>query len=365
MKAKIISAADIVKEVVRELGFNPDDVTVTSIEVLSSLIRRTAGLLCPCPRQRLLKNILQSLEGIVQNHMGLRDSVDETIDSLVAHGDLVEHDDISREFTRSAIVLNRAPLSFIRRSSGACILLGVAPDGISLLPDFLQEKILYNNFSRVIPADAADDDVSQHLLGLGFVELPYKAWLKCPSPTAPDKYIASIDHYLSSSLANSTSAIEGLRILDPSTTIEYYPDRWVMPKEHTGRFIGRRPQAYGADLWCYVELEYGQPSRFLDLPLPGSRWRGCDEAWQLQAAIDASNRRPQQYEVRDGASGLKILCLFLPMPSWIQRRWALVGTPVPRYQCLTAFRFRTDEIEEEIRFAKEHLWLSERIRNTV
>lgn len=359
MKAKILSANDITKEIVRELGFDPEDVAVTSIEVLSALVRRTAGLLCPCPRKRVLKNVLQSLDGVIPNHEDLKDEVDETIDMLVAHGDLLEHNDITREFTRSEIVLNRAPLSFIKRDSGACVLLGITPDDRPVLPDFLHEKILYNNFSRVIP-DYAAPDVSTHLSGLGFIELPYKAWSKCPVPADPEKHIAAMDSHLMSSLAHSTDVIEGLRILDPSTTVEYYPDRWVTPKEHTGRFIGRRPQAYGAALWCYVELAHGKPRRFLDLPLPGSRWRGCDEAWHLQAAIDASVGRPQQYRVRDGVRDFTILDLLSPVPSWAQRRWVMVGMSVPRYQCLMSFRFRFGEIGEEIRFAKEHLWLSEK-----
>lgn len=363
MRTKLLSAADVARGMIEDLRLDPNILGVTDIEVLSALTRRTAGLLCPCPRKRILKNILQSLDGVVFDPGELRDAIDETIDTLVAHGDLLEHNDVTRESSRNEVVLNRAPMAFVRRDSGACVLLGVTPDDRTVLPDFLHQKIQYNNFNRVIPADAASD-VSKHLAGLGFVELPYKAWSRCPNPVNPDKHIAAMDRHLFSSLGHSTDTIEGLRILDSLTPVEYYPDRWTAPREHTGRFIGRRPQAYGAELWCYVELAHGKPRRFLDLPLPESRWRGCDEAWRLQAAIDAARGNPQKYKVREGAREYKILDLLSPVPSWAQRRWVMVGMPVPRQQCLMSFRFQSGEIMEEIKFGKDHLWLSEKSGST-
>lgn len=360
MKVIVLSSKDIAQDIVRDLGLNPEYVAVTDIEVLSALVRRTAGLLCPCTRKKVLKNVMQSLDGVIPNHGDLRDVVDEIINMLIAHGDLLEHNDIIRDLTRSELILNIAPLAFIKRVSGACVLLGISPDDRPVLPDFLQEKIQYNNFTRVIAAEA-DPDIPKHLLGIGFIELPYKVWVKCPSSSTPDKHIASMHNHLMSSITNATDMIEGLEILDSSTDVEYYPARWLIPNGHTGSFIGRRPQAYGSKLWCYVELADGKPRRFLDLPLPGSRWRGCDEAWHLQAAIDASNGRPQHYKIRDDEDDFKILDLFSPIPSWAQRRWVMMGMSVPKQKCLMSFRFRSVEIEEEIRFAKENLWLSEKI----
>lgn len=360
MKVNVLSSKDVAQDVVRDLGLNPEYVAVTYTEVLSALVRRTAGMLCPCTRKKVLKNVIQSLDGVIPNHGNLKDEVDEIIDMLIAHGDLLEHNDITRDLTRSELILNIAPLAFIKRVSGACVLLGVSPDDRPVLPDFLQEKIQYNNFTRMIAAEV-DLDIPKHLLGIGFIELPYKAWAKCPPSSTPDKHIASVHNHLVSPIANTTEMIEGLRILDPLTNVDYYPARWVLPEGHTGVFLGRRPQAYGSDLWCYVELLDGKPRRFLDLPLPGSRWSGSDEAWHLQAAIDSYNGRPQHYKIRDDADDFKILDLFSPIPSWAQRRWVMMGIPVPKQNCLMSFRFRSVEIEEEIKFAKEHLWLSEKI----
>lgn len=359
MIVNIVSAKDIAKGIVKDLGLNPECYAVTSIEVLSALIRRTTGLLCPCTRKKVLKNVIQSLEGVIPNHSDLKNEVNEIISMLIAHGDLIEHNDTTRDLTRREFILNRAPMAFVKRESGACILLGVSPDDRPVLPDYLQEKILYNNFTRVITVEA-DPDIQKHLLDIGFIEFPSMAWTKYPQPIAAEKHIAYMRKCLMSS-STTTEIIEGLRILDSATNVDYYPDRWVLPHEHTGMFIGRRPQSYGSDLWCYVELMNGKPKRFLDLPLPGSVWSGADEAWHLQAAIDSFNGRPQHYRINDRVDDCKIFDLFSPIPSWAQRRWVMLGISVPRNKCLMSFRFRSVEIEEEIRFAKEHLWLSEKI----
>jgi hypothetical protein len=354
---KTVSSSDLIQWLIGELGLNADALGIDSVEVLSALVRRTAGLLCPCPKKTILNTIMQSLDGVVSDLGELRDTVDDVIDTLVAHGDLLEHNDITADSLLSEIVINRAPLAFVRRQSGACVMLGVTPDDRHVLQDFLQNKIEYNNFSRVIPAEAAPN-VSELLSDLGFIELSYKTWSRCPEPCEATRHIEIWDRQIES-LTPSCTEVEGLRIIDPTTSVNYYPARWVTPGDHTGRFVGRRPQAYGADLWCYIELQHGRLRRFLDLPSRGSRWRGCDEAWRLQAAIDASHANPQKYKVRDGAMGYKVLDLLSPVPSWAQRRWVIAGMSVPRHNCLISFRFRSAEMEEEIEFAKGHLWLSE------
>jgi len=107
-------------------------------------------------------------------------------------------------------------------------------------------------------------------------------------------------------------------------------------------------------------LDQGKPKRFLDLPLMGSRWRGCGEAWRLQAAIDVIRGNPQIYRIREGTKDYRIFDLFSPIPSWAQRRWVMVGTPVLKHRCLLSYRFRSAEIGEEVIFAKEHLWMAEK-----
>jgi hypothetical protein len=149
-------------------------------------------------------------------------------------------------------------------------------------------------------------------------------------------------------------------VLDPTRPVRFYRGRWAEPRAKTGRFVARRSQAYGAELWCYVQLRDGCPERLIDLPLPGSRWRGCDEAWRLQLAIDADRAEPQRFRVRSGCGGAAVIELFSPLPMWARRRWEAVGESVPRSGCLLAYRFATAELEEELRFARDEVWLDER-----
>lgn len=96
----------------------------------------------------------------------------------------------------------------------------------------------------------------------------------------------------------------------------------------------------------------------IDFPRRGSRWRGCDEAWHLQMAIDAKRGSPQSFRVTPSGNAA-VLELFSPTPAWARRRWDAIGEPVPRAGCLFAYRIPKTEVEEERRFAHEALWLDE------
>ena len=117
--------------------------------------------------------------------------------------------------------------------------------------------------------------------------------------------------------------LSGLEVLDPTLNPLYYRGRWRPPERRSGRFVGRRVQAYGAPLWVYVELEMGTPKLLLDLH--SQEWPSCDVAWRLQMAIDAVNGRPQQFHA-DLIEGDKVVVRFFsPVPSWWQRRWTVLG----------------------------------------
>jgi hypothetical protein len=92
--------------------------------------------------------------------------------------------------------------------------------------------------------------------------------------------------------------VTDLQILDPMRPVTYYLGRWNVPKNQSGTFVARRPQEFGAPIWCFVALKDGVPARLLDLPLEKMRWRGCDSAWHLQMAIDYCRRNPQRYRRR-------------------------------------------------------------------
>jgi hypothetical protein len=70
----------------------------------------------------------------------------------------------------------------------------------------------------------------------------------------------------------------------------------------------------------------GEVKWFVDMPLLETRWRGCDEAWHLQQAIDSSLGHPQLYARRKGtAKETVVVDLFSPVPNWARRRWDYAG----------------------------------------
>ena len=75
--------------------------------------------------------------------------------------------------------------------------------------------------------------------------------------------------------------------------VRYYKGRWREPIASDGIFVARRPQAYGAPVWCAVELADGVPQAVLDLPIDSSIAPGWDDARKLQAALDAERGSPR------------------------------------------------------------------------
>ncbi|TET39235.1 MAG: hypothetical protein E3J72_00910 [Planctomycetota bacterium] len=287
----------------------------------------------------------------------LQRTVEDTLEALVGHGDLLELTDTSQEESSGCkALLYLAPPAFVRRQSGAVVILGILPDDVSLLPDEVVECVEYINHIRVLPPNAGTKFADQ-LGELGWIELSSSAWLKAPKAEAAAEYLGRMNRLLDAAPVGGD--VPGLVLLDPGRSVRYYRGRWVESTTHTGRFVGRRAQAYGADLWCYVKVKDGNPIRFVDLPLKSNTWRGCDEAWRIQAAIDYEQGTPQIFRVRPGPNGTEVVDFFSPLPMWVRRKWNVVGVPILSSGCLFSYRLRENEIDEEVRFLKEYAWLTE------
>ena len=340
---------------VRELGLDSEALDLASTEAIAGALRRAATFLCPCAPATLVRAVVRPLRGLVDDLEGIKVIVEDVLEAIVAHGDLSEFRNVEAD-SSAATLLYAAPPSFVARKSGAIILLGIAPDQLSALPDALEARLEHaGHLRRLIPAP--NEDLRQEVVDLGLVEVTYDAWLKAPPPEGSAQALSRSNQRLAASpLARD---VPGLVVLDPARPVRYYRGRWVEPRSQTGCFIARRDQAYGAKLWCYVELENGTPRRLIDLPLRGSRWRGCDEAWHLQMAIDAQRNDPQRYRLRVGPGGTRIMEFFSPAPMWARRRWDAVGDPVPGTGHLFAYRLPEREVAEEVRFLREAMWLGE------
>jgi hypothetical protein len=305
----------------------------------------------------LVRSVVRPLQGLVDDLEAIKDLIEETLEAIIAHGDILEQQEISEDHNRAkATLLYAAPPSFVSRQSGASILLGIASDQLSALPDDMDARIEYvTHVRRLNPLP--NEDLRSELLQLGLIELSYDGWLNSPPPQAAARHVLNLDQLLDT--VQPSRDIPGLLLLDTERPVRYYRGRWVEQRSQSGRFVARRSQAYGSHLWCYVQLRDGYPERMVDFPRSGSRWRGCDEAWLLQMAIDAQRGEPQRYRVRPGPQGTRVLELFSPVPMWARRRWDAIGEPVIRSGCLFAYRFAEAELGEELRFAHEAMWLKE------
>ncbi len=356
MVMRRLSAEEVHAQKIRELGLDPEALDLTTPEGLAGALRRAASYLCPCSAATLVRAVVRPLRGLVPDMDNAKEFVEETLEAMISHGDILEQPELQDGTPSARVLLYAAPASFVVRKSGLVVLLGVAADQLSPLPSDLERRIQYLGHVRRLSPLSAAEDLRAELRQLGLLELSSEAWLKGPRSSAASQAVATIDRALD--VVPPSRDIPGLLLLDSTKPVRYYRGRWTEPKSQTGRFVARRRQAYGADLWCYVELNSGQPERMIDLPQLGSRWRGCDEAWHLQMAIDAQRGSPQRFRISPSLDAV-VLEFFSPVPAWARRRWDAIGEPVPSAGCLFAYRIPRTEIEEERRFAREALWLEE------
>jgi hypothetical protein len=336
----------------------PEDPTV-DIPLIAALARRAAGILCPCSRATLATTVSDSLKFLVDDPALLGEQIDAVIEGLLVGGDLLELNQVAYDdpATKSTWVF-AAPPSFVDRKNGSLFLLGIPPDEQIPLPQQLRERVVYDRCHRIIRYDVGET-LGQTLRELGLNELSERVWLRCPREETAQGILESFRARLAAQ--GPSGSIEELQLLNPELPADYYRGRWVQAKSQTGTFVARRPHAYGAPIWGFVTIENGAATRFLDFPFGGYlRWRGCDVAWHLQMAIDGCRGQPQQYRRRDVEHGA-VLDFFSPLPSWAERRLAVVGHPVERDNSLLSYFIPNDQLAAEERFIQERLWLTKRL----
>jgi hypothetical protein len=349
-----LSPADVSVEAVHSLGLDPDAVKLSSAEALAASIRRAASFLSPTTPGALVRAVADALTGLpgMSGDQSKRE-IETVVESLVSYGDLLELpiDDVSGR--RRQLFLG--PPAFVRRTAGY-LLLGVRPEGAPLLGEDLLDRVEYHGHVRLIPSDDSAP-VHELLAAEGLAELRPEHWLRAPRRSSPqelvDTYLARLD------AAGIAGEIEGVRIIDPASDVTFYRGRWrpLRPGDE-GRFVARRPQAFGAELWCFAETVGGAVTKLIDLPIQSPLAHGSDEAWRLQAALDALSGHPQRARVeRPPRVATALLDLFSPVPSWVQRRLDVIATLMPRSRgALFSYALPDDDVDEEMRFLESMMW---------
>jgi hypothetical protein len=350
-----ITAQDVLAGCRQALGLPVDQDALLDDVLLASLLRRSAGIHCPCSRATLRTSLVDSLQYVTTDEKSLSSRIDAGIDALIVGGDLLELNDVVTEDTAArGTWVFAAPPGFVVRPSGVIFIFGIVPDQDAFLPGYLSSRITYRGLARVV-ASRAGEDLAAELREHGLQQLSESAWLKSPKVEAAADLLKRYQGRLAAQPPAGT--ISGLEILDPAHPVTFYPGRWVVPKNQCGDFVGRRPQEFGAPLWCFVALEGGRAVRLLDLPLKQTRWRGCDAAWRLQMAIDYCGGVPQRYR-RRAEGGRVRLDFFSPLPQWSERRLMVFGRPVPRQKSLMSYCLPAAEAQVEERFLENSMWLS-------
>ena len=332
-----------------------DDSNHIDDALLVALLRRCAGINCPCSRAALSVAVSDSLAYLYSDADKLTERLEVLIDELIIAGDLLELSEVStNEPETKGTWVFAAPPSFVVRRSGSIFLNGIVRDQDGFLPADLAARIVYARTTRYI-VPKRGEDIPETLLSLGLHQLHENVWLKSPKTQAAEQVIERFNQLLASE--PECGPTNDVKVLDSSKNVTYYRGRWVEIKNQTGTFVARRPQEFGAPLWCVVELAEGTTRRVLDLPPQHYRWRGCDAAWYLQLAMDHCLGHPQRYQRRRTDNGL-VFDFYSPIPLWAQRRLMILGQECHTEGSLFAYEIPSAEGEEEERFLQENLWLA-------
>jgi hypothetical protein len=329
---------------VGRVGDQMDDVLV------AALIRQVADVVCPCTSRKLL---LAVLDLMVESDANFEQQVERLVEQLLVLGDLLElevADPISGQ--GSSTYIHAAPPSFVARSSGRVYLCGIAPDNMPFLPDRLWSRIQHSGAARYIEPDA-ENDLTQTMKELGLRQLSYASWSHAPKVKSATEFVDSARARIRKE--GVTGDIPNLRILRPAGSAATYMSRWADPSNESGLFVGRRPRAYGSDLWCLIDLAAGRPNRWIDLPFLESRERGCDLAWRLQLALDAVQGDPATFKSTEEVVGWRVKVSF-PLPLWAQRRLTTLSLDAGENQSAFSWLIPQTELASEEHFLMDYLW---------
>jgi hypothetical protein len=323
--------------------------------MLAASVRRAAGIFCPCSPTTLVSAVSDSLQYLTEDNDELAKRITDAVERLIIGGDLLELSQVTTDDPNvNGTWVFAAPPGFVTRPTGSIFILGIVPDEASPLPVSWSARVTYEGYGRVL-TPLAGENLPSVLRELGLLELSEAVWIKTPKPEKAVDFRDGIFRRLAAQ--PPSGAIEDISILEPARKVDYYTGRWTSPKKESGIYVARRPQAYGAPLWGVASLSDGVVSKFLDFPLKGGRWRGCDVAWHLQMAIDHGRGTPQLYR-RTALPEAVRLDFFSPLPMWTQRRLAVLGRAMTPEKCLISYAIPEKEGATEEAFLQDRLWLA-------
>ncbi|MEU4603497.1 hypothetical protein AB0F43_11005 [Kribbella sp. NPDC023972] len=346
-----LSAAKITALTRTTLALDADSGSAADPEILAASLRRAASFLCPVPPADLIDAVRDVFGPLYEGQAPLRELIAIELENLLGIGDLLE---LRSPGVRAGRLIYLGPPTFVARHPGHYLLLGVRAEGRPLVEGEAAAGIQVHGHVRTLALPVESGPAL--LKEFGLHELRSDRWLRHPAAIPSSQHLSNVMARLDVALASG--AVQGLEILDPTRPVRYYAGRWrQLEPTDTGDFLGRRPQAYGAAAWCFVRVHDGQPTALLDLPVDtGALPR--DEAWRLQAAIDAERRAPQVYRLSAEEHGGSVLDLFSPIPSWVERSLSFAGDPLERRRgALLSYRLPAAAVTSAEQLLTNMLWM--------
>ena len=319
--------------------------------LIAQSLRRAVFIATPCSTRNARNLVEAALAPLADAHEGLEERIGRVLEDLIATGDILE---MRRENPDgSELVLRPAPPSFVRRGDGTFILLGVAGDEITPTVD-TTVTFRSSGLRTIIPSDPAACSIA--LLDLGLIELTATMWMHSPAATTASEFLQGWLARLPTTI--HPEKVDELEVLDTSTPTTFYNGRWRPLRDNDdGTYLARRPQKYGARLWSLVEVKSGMVHRLVDVHSKDARIRDCDEAWRIQAALDARAGAPQMVGVlRENESA--VLSFYSPLPAWAVRRLTMIGEQFKPVGAMLGFRMTIQNVDDELRWLEETLWLA-------
>lgn len=337
---------------VEALGLNADVSDLASPEGLAASLRRAASFLCPATPRRLVDAVLDVLQPLGADVA--RQDIGEALEGLIGVGDVIE----LRAGDSATRLLFLGPPSFVEKRPGRYLLLGIRAGAVPLVDEeSLGSEVACEGPTRTVDLDP--ETAPDALRAAGLQPLTPGQWAGVPRLEPAAAVIEQVRDRLRGSVA--PGPIEGLSLIDPESSVRFYKGRWRDPRTgDTGLFVGQRPQAYGASVWCVAECVDGVPRSVLDLPMGSSTAPGWDEGRRVQAALDAERGEPQVFCARatDASAEDHVFDFFSPLPSWAERYLNLAGLPVMKSRgALFSYRIAGGAVEEAERFLADALWM--------
>lgn len=358
LELKSLTRNALLVAVARQIGMADFDARSDELPstVVAGVLRRIAVTTCPCPRDSLVCCAVNAFTGFGEAE-ATKQHVRDVLDSLVVVGDLLElGGSTSLPGIEAEDWLYCAPPTFVVRD-GSILLLGIEPEDQAAMPTSLRDRVVRRNELRYLRTNGDGDGIAAQLRAAGYLEVSNVAWTRTPQNQTAEAFLEGVARRLRES--GGLGALEGLQVYGPSNKTRPFASRLISPEQRSGYHVGRRPQAFGAPIWVFVELDQGRPVRFLDLPWRGGRFRGCDQGWRVQSALDVQAGCPQTYRVTPLEGDRDRYDFVSPLPLWIERNLRIHGEKVKAVGALFAYVLDRNSGHDVDELVQRYMWFKQ------